>query len=144
MVPIEVDQYGVGLTFGPQAHVDAKNRQNRRQAYLDSDPTVDFSQYSPEEMAQIKADAGMDMKSFGHSVLDQMEKRTGIDMSSDREHVEKTGGVGWTNPRIGHDKQLGAAEAQKREERYRNADPKTRARMDRFKDAPRRPSDRFK
>jgi hypothetical protein len=134
MVPVEVDQHGVGLSFAPQAYVTALNRKKRRQAYkdhLEGDVTeVDWSQYSPEEMAQIKADAKMNPKEFGNDILDRMEEKTGIVNKLDREHVNQgEGGIGWSNPRAAYDKELGEKAYKKRIEKYRNASPEGKARM---------------
>jgi hypothetical protein len=136
-VPLEVDQNGMGLTFGTQADLTATNRQKRRQAYKDhlagNVSGVDWSQYSPEEMKQVEADAKMDTKAFGNSILDQMEKTTGFDMSKDREDVNRgEGGVGWTSPAAEHGRRQGEAAEKKRIEKYRNASTEVKARMRKF------------
>ena len=132
-VPVAVDQHGVGLEFASQASVDARNRQKRRQAFKDDNPRYDFSQYSPEEMAQIKSDAAMDTKTFGNSILDQMEKRTGQVNKLDRDHVNKgRGGIGWTDPRYAYDEIIGDKNTAKRIEKYRDADPYKQAQLRKF------------
>jgi len=130
LVPVAVDQHGVGLEFASQASVDARNRQKRRQAFKDDNPRYDFSQYSPEEMAQIKSDAAMDTKTFGNSILDQMEKRTGQVNKLDRDHVNKgRGGIGWTDPLYAYGDKKIAKNTAKRIEKYRDADPYEQAKM---------------
>ena len=132
-VPVAVDQHGVGLEFASQASVDARNRQKRRQAFKDDNPRYDFSQYSPEEMAQIKSDAAMDTKTFGNSILDQIEKRTGQVNKLDRSHVNKgRGGIGWTDPRYAYDEIIGDKNTAKRIEKYRDADPYKQAQLRKF------------
>ena len=132
-VPVAVDQHGVGLEFASQASVDARNRQKRRQAFKDDNPRYDFSQYSPEEMAQIKSDAAMDTKTFGNAILDQIEKRTGQVNKLDRSHVNKgRGGIGWTDPRYAYDEIIGDKNTAKRIEKYRDADPYKQAQLRKF------------
>jgi|TARA_R110000823_G_scaffold314894_2_gene444941 hypothetical protein len=132
-VPVAVDQHGVGLEFASQASVDARNRQKRRQAFKDDNPRYDFSQYSPEEMAQIKSDAAMDTKTFGNAILDQIEKRTGQVNKLDRSHVNNgRGGIGWTDPRYAYDEIIGDKNTAKRIEKYRDADPYKQAQLRKF------------
>ena len=132
-VPVAVDQHGVGLEFASQASVDARNRQKRRQAFKDDNPRYDFSQYSPEEMAQIKSDAAMDTKTFGNAILDQIEKRTGQVNKLDRSHVNTgRGGIGWTDPRYAYDEIIGDKNTAKRIEKYRDADPYKQAQLRKF------------
>jgi hypothetical protein len=132
-VPVAVDQHGVGLEFASQASVDARNRQKRRQAFKDDNPRYDFSQYSPEEMAQIKSDAAMDTKTFGNAILDQIEKRTRQVNKLDRSHVNNgRGGIGWTDPRYAYDEIIGDKNTAKRIEKYRDADPYKQAQLRKF------------
>ena len=137
-VPLEVDQHGMGITFGTQADLTATNRQKRREAYKDhlagNVSGVDWSQYSPEEMKQVEADAKMDTKAFGNAILDEMEKTTGIKQPDiDREAVNRgEGGIGWTTPAAEHGRRQGEKAYKKRIEKYRNASIEDKARMRKF------------
>lgn len=135
-VPLEKDEHGVGLTFGSQASVEARNRANRRQAIIDmedgAETGVDFSKYTPQEIAQMKQDAQMSDDEFGKSVIDNMEKDTGVKLDFDRDLQQQTGGVVIPEPKEEYGKELGKQAEKDRMFRYRTGTDAQRASMRRF------------
>ena len=91
--------------------------------------------------AQAQADAGTSLVQFKKDQDQRMQTRTGI---AQPVIPGAEAGEGHIDPARLHSQQVGDAEAKKRAERYRTGSATTRARMDRFNNAPRRPSDRFK
>jgi hypothetical protein len=136
IVPLETDEYGVGLTFGSQASVDARNRSRRRRAFQDmedgSETGVDWSKYTPQEIAKIKQDAQMSDDEFGKSILDNMEKDTGVKLDFDRKLQQDTGGIVIPEPKIEHGKELGKQAEKERMIRYRTGTDADRRRMRKF------------
>jgi len=135
-VPLEKDENGVGLTFGSQASVDARNRSRRRRAFLDMEDGVetgvDFSKYTPQEIAQMKQDAQMSDDEFGKSVLDNMEKDTGVKLDFDRDLQQQSGGILIPEPRQEYLKKKGEQAEKDRMLRYRTGTDAQRASMRRF------------
>ena len=86
--------------------------------------------------AQAQADAGTSHVQFKKDQDQRMQTRTGI--AQPVIPGADPAGEGHMDPARLHSQQVGDAEAKKRVERYRNADPKTKASMDRFNNAPRR------
>ena len=80
--------------------------------------------------AQAQADAGTSLVQFKKDQDQRMQTRTGI---AQPVIPGAEAGEGHIDPARLHSQQVGDAEAQKRAERYRDADPKTKASMDRFK-----------
>ena len=121
-----VQDYETGQTSSPLYH---QGKQSDYRMKPGADGSMDPGLPSTVT-AQAQADAGTSHVQWKKDQDQRMQTRTGI-AQPDIPGAEA--GEGHIDPARLHSQQVGDAEAQKRAERYRDADPKTKASMDRFK-----------
>ena len=122
----DVQDYETGQTSSP---IYYQGKQSDYRMKPGADGTMDPGLPSTVT-AQAQADAGTSLVQFKKDQDQRMQTRTGI---AQPVIPGAEAGEGHIDPARLHSQQVGDAEAQKRAERYRDADPKTKASMDRFK-----------